>query len=221
MNCSCKFVTIEYWKPSCSPTFMQLFSLFFMPSWENFNSNKRKGSTRSLLVAGGVKGSRGIDGHSPQNRPSRFRSEGQEEEGEYVYITVSSFLTKGDGWQPPFHSRSLQNEFWIEYFLRREFLSLCLSHCLSPSILSFYLSLSGRTRQNRNQESGARYSSSSSSSSSSSLSSSSHTNRGCLVTRKLRKHCELGKSILDLVAAKTSNHSELFSSRRVRNKPWP
>ena len=174
-------------------------------------------------MAGGVKGSRGIDGHSPQNRPSRFRSEGQEEEGEYVYITVSSTLTKGDGWQPPFHSRSLQNEFWIEYFLRREFLSLCLSHCLSPSILSFYLSLSGRTRQNRNQESGARYSSSLSSSSSSSLSSSSHTNRGCLVTRKLRKHCELGKSasILDLVAGKSSNHSELFSSRRVRNKPWP
>ena len=124
---------------------------------------------------------------------------------------------------PLFHSRSLQNEFWIEYFLRREFLSLCLSHCLSPSILSFYLSLSGRTRQNRNQESGARYSSSLSSSSSSSLSSSSHTNRGCLVTRKLRKHCELGKStsILDLVAGTSSNHSELFSSRRVRNKPWP
>ena len=155
MNCSCKIVTIENWKPSCSPAFMQLFSLFFMPSWENFNSNKRKGSTRSLLVAGGVEGSRGIDGHSPQNRPSRFRSEGQEEEGEYVYITVSSTLTKGDGWQPPFHSRSLQNEFWIEYFLRREFLSLCLSHCLSPSILSFYLSLSLAARdriETRNQE---------------------------------------------------------------------
>ena len=142
-------------------------------------------------MAGGVKGSRGIDGHSPQNRPSRFRSEGQEEEGEYVYITVSSTLTRGDGWQPPFHSRSLQNEFWIEYFLRREFLSLCLSHCLSPSILSFYLSLSLAVRDRiepRNQEldtEGHR------SSSSSSLSS--HTNRGCLVIRKLRKDCELGK----------------------------
>ena len=132
-----------------------LCNCFTFQSWENFNSNKRKGSTRSLLVAGGVKGSRGIDGHSPQNRPSRFRSEGQEEEGEYVYITVSSTLTKGDGWQPPFHSRSLQNEFWIEYFLRREFLSLCLSHCLSPSILSFYLSLSLAARdriETRNQE---------------------------------------------------------------------
>ena len=40
-------------KPSCSPAFIQIVFLF--PSWENFNSNKRKGSTRSLLVAGGVK----------------------------------------------------------------------------------------------------------------------------------------------------------------------
>ena len=154
MNCSCKLWPSSIESLHVHPRLCNCFLCFFMPSWENFNSNKRKGSTRSLLVAGGVKGSRGIDGHSPQNRPSRFRSEGQEEEGEYVYITVSSTLTKGDGWQPLFTLGLSKMSFgsnisWGENF----YLSVYLTVYLRLSSPSISLSLAARDRiETRNQE---------------------------------------------------------------------